>query len=72
MRLVTKLQIFFLPFSFSTLIIDFKEQLLRLFLHLFDCLGREDRSEGHLEEAELLQNANEIELLLKAIPGLAE
>ena len=72
MRLVTELQIFFLSFSFSTLIIGVKEQLLRLFLHLFDCLGREDRSEGHLEEAELLQNAHKIEFLLKALPCLAE
>ena len=47
-----------LSFSFSTLIIDIKQQLLRLLLHLFDCLRREDRSEGHLEEAELLQNSN--------------
>ena len=47
-----------LSFRFSTLIVDIKNQLLRLILHLFDCLRREDRSEGHLEEAELLQNAD--------------
>ena len=47
-----------LSFGLSTLIIDVKKQLLRLFLHLFDCLRREDRSEGYLEEAELLQNPN--------------
>ena len=47
-----------LSFGLSTLIIDVKKQLLRLLLHLFDYLRREDRSEGHLEEAELLQNSN--------------
>ena len=58
MRLVTEFQIVFLSVSFIFFIIDIKKQLLRLLLHLFDCLGREDRCEGHLEEAELLQNAN--------------